>query len=106
MLRALSRIGREMTEGSMDIMTDAEKETIDDQVTDMRKRAAEAKESGDTRLANKLFQKEQELLAKVVGKSSLKILVISFFLQRKKLMVLNRSATRSGVFQENLALLS
>ncbi len=69
MLRALARVGREMNEGSMDIMTDAEKETIDDQVKDVRKRAAEAKDAGDTRLANKLFSQEQELLAKVVGKT-------------------------------------
>lgn len=69
MLRALARIGREMNEGSMDVMTDSEKETIDDQVIDMRKRAAEAKNEGNTRLANKLFGQEQELLAKVVGKT-------------------------------------
>ena len=68
MLRALSRIGREMNEGSMDVMTDSEKETIDDQVKDVRKRAAEAKDEGNTRLANKLFSQEQELLSKVVGK--------------------------------------
>ncbi len=69
MLRALARVGREMSEGGIDIMTDAEKETVDDQVKDMRKRANDAKEAGDTRLANKLFGKEQELLAKVVGRT-------------------------------------
>ena len=68
MLRALARVGREMSEGSMDIMTDAEKETIDDQITDVRQRAADAKDEGKTRLANKLFAEEQALLAKVVGK--------------------------------------
>ncbi len=69
MLRGLARIGRETNEGGIDIMTDAEKETIDDQVVDMRKRANDAKEAGDTRLANKLFSKEQELLEKIVGKT-------------------------------------
>lgn len=71
MLRALARIGREMSEGSMDVMTEGERETIDDQVIDVRKRAAEAKDEGNTRLANKLFKQEQELLAKVVGKKSI-----------------------------------
>lgn len=69
MLRALARIGREMSEGSMDILTEGERETIDDQVKDVRKRANEAKESGDTRLANKLFKQEQELLTQIVGKT-------------------------------------
>ena len=69
MLRALLRIGREMSEGSMDVLTENERETIDDQVKDLRKRANEAKESGDTRLANKIFKQEQELLTKVVGKT-------------------------------------
>ncbi|KKK86982.1 hypothetical protein LCGC14_2757810, partial [marine sediment metagenome] len=68
MLRALARIGREMSEGSMDVMTENERETIDDQVKDVRKRADEAKEEGNTRLANKLFKEEQDLLTKVVGK--------------------------------------
>lgn len=68
MLRALARIGREMSEGSMDVMTENERETIDDQVKDARKRAAEAKDEGNTRLANKFFKQEQELLTRVVGK--------------------------------------
>ncbi len=68
MLRGLARIGREMDAGSMDVMTDSEKETIDDQVLDVRQRAADAKDEGNTRLANKLFKEEQELLSKVVGK--------------------------------------
>ena len=68
MLRALARIGREMSSGNMDVMTETERDTIDDQVQDTRKRAADAKDAGDTRLANKLFKEEQELLAKVVGK--------------------------------------
>ena len=69
MLRALARIGREMNEGSMDVLTEDERETIDDQVKDVRKRANDAKEEGNTRLANKLFKQEQELLTKVVGKT-------------------------------------
>lgn len=67
MLRALGRIGREMSEGVMDIMTDTEKETLEDQVKDVRKRADEAKNKGETRLANKLFAEEQKLLARLVG---------------------------------------
>ncbi len=69
MLRGLARLGLEMNEDSIDNMTDAEKETIDDQIKDVRKRASEAKEEGNTRLANKLFGQEQELLSKVVGKT-------------------------------------
>ena len=68
-LRGLARLGLEMNEGSIDNMTDAEKETVDDQIKDVRKRAAEAKDEGNTRLANKLFGQEQELLSKVVGKT-------------------------------------
>ena len=68
MLRALAKVGREMSEGSMDLLTEGERDTIDDQIKDVRKRANEAKEAGDTRLANKLFKNEQELLAKIVGK--------------------------------------
>jgi len=67
MLRGLARIGREMSEGSMEILTENERETLDDQVKDLRKRADEAKNKGETRLANKLFQEEQALLSKLVG---------------------------------------
>lgn len=67
MLRGLAKIGREMSEGNVDVMTDQERETIDDQIKDVRQRAADAQSKGDTRLANKLFAQEQELLKKVVG---------------------------------------
>ena len=69
MLRSMARVGREMSEGSMDVMTDGEKETISDQVQEVRKRIAAAKDEGNSRLANKLFQDEQGLLTKMVGKT-------------------------------------
>lgn len=68
MLRMLAHIGREMSEGSLESLSEAERDTLDDQVRDVRKRAAEAKGRGETRLANKLFKEEQALLSKIVGR--------------------------------------
>ncbi len=68
MLRMLARIGREMSEGSMDVLTAGEKETINDQIEDLRSRSAEAMNEGKTRLANELYQQEQALLNKISGR--------------------------------------
>ena len=67
MVRMLVRIGREMNEKGVDLMTDTERGRLDDQIQDVRDRAAKAASEGNTRLANKLFQEEQALLAKIVG---------------------------------------
>ena len=69
MLRIFSVIGREMSEGSLGpSLTDDEKDTVADEVRDIRKQIAEAQESGDSKRADQLYQKEQKLLKKMGNK--------------------------------------
>lgn len=70
MIRMLVRIGREINEGPSELLTSSERDTLEDQVTDVRKRAADAKDRGETRLANKLFADEQALLRKLIPNQS------------------------------------
>lgn len=64
-VRLFAAIGREMTEGSLGpTMTTAEIETLDDQVRELRKQIDEAQKSGDSKRANLLYQREQNMLAR------------------------------------------
>jgi len=68
MLRIFSIIGREMAEGSLGpVLTDAERDTVEDQISDVRKEIVEAQDKGDSKRANKLYQKEQALISKKQG---------------------------------------
>lgn len=68
MLKALASIGREMQEGGMapPLSADAA-EQAEEQLRDLRKKQAEAKQAGDSKRANKLYQDEMALIAKVKG---------------------------------------
>lgn len=68
MLKLFSVIGREMSEGVLgSTMTESEMDTAEDQISDIRKQIAEAQSAGDSKKANRLFQKEQALIAKIKG---------------------------------------
>src|SRR3990172_5844507 len=70
MLRIFSVIGREMSEGTLGpALSDDERDTVNDQVKDVRKQIAEAQESGNSKRADQLYAKEQKMLAKMGNKS-------------------------------------
>lgn len=68
MLRVFAAIGREMSEGSLGpTLTDSEKDSLDEQIRNVRSQQQEAQSSGDSKRANKLYQQEQALIAKKGG---------------------------------------
>lgn len=68
MLRLFSVIGREMSEGSLGpAISDSERETIDEQITDIRAKVSAANNEGNSKLANQLYHKELALIAKRDG---------------------------------------
>ena len=71
-VRMFAAIGREMSEGSIGpTLTDSEKDTVDDQIRNVRAQVAEAQASGDSKRANKLYQNEQALIAKREGSKAI-----------------------------------
>lgn len=67
-VKLFSIIGREMAEGSLGpSLTDGERENLEDQIRDTRKQISEAQGEGDSKRANRLYQKEQALIAKTKG---------------------------------------
>lgn len=61
-------IGREMAEGTLGpTLTDSERETLDEELTRLRKDQSAAQQDGDSKRANMLYQREQALLAKRDG---------------------------------------
>ena len=67
-VKLFSIIGREMDEGTLGpTLTESERETLGDQIRDVRKQIADAQSDGDSRRANQLYQKEQNLIAKTKG---------------------------------------
>ena len=67
-IEAFAAIGREMGEGSLGgAMTDSERDTLDDQIRNVRKEIETAQVERDSKRANSLYQKEQALLAKQKG---------------------------------------
>jgi len=68
MLRLFSVIGREMSEGTLGpALSENERDTVADQITEVRKQIEEAQGKGNSKLANSLYTKEQRLLAKMGG---------------------------------------
>ena len=68
MVRLFAAIGREMSEGSLGpVLTDSERDTMGDELRNVRKQISEAQTEGDSKRANKLYQKEQSLIAKMEG---------------------------------------
>lgn len=68
LVKLFAVVGREMAEGTLGpTLTESEAETIDGQIKDLRTQQAEAQSSGNSKLANTLYQKEQALIAKRSG---------------------------------------
>ncbi len=68
MLRALAAAGREMAEGGLvPPMTESDAEQAQSELTMIREQIAKAQGDGNTKEANRLFAKEQALLAKTQG---------------------------------------
>jgi len=66
--RMFAAIGRDMSEGGLGpVLSESEADTIEEEVRDVRKQIAEAQAEGDSKRANKLFAREQSLLAKIKG---------------------------------------
>lgn len=71
-VRMFAAIGREMSEGSLGpTLTESEKDTVDDQIRNVRAQVAEAQSVGDSKRANKLYQQEQALIAKREGSKAI-----------------------------------
>lgn len=66
MSKLFAVIGREMAEGPS-VLTGSDLDTAEDQIKDIRKQIGEAQAKGDSKLANKLFASEQNLIAKMKG---------------------------------------
>lgn len=61
-------IGREMGEGSLGPnISEDERDTMQEQLTEIRAKQAEASAKGDSKTANRLYQKEQALIVKMDG---------------------------------------
>lgn len=72
MMKLMARVGREMDEGSMgDVLSGNERDSLETQVRELREKQSEAKDKGDNRLADKLYQQEQEILKKMHGNQAI-----------------------------------
>lgn len=72
MLRMFAVFGREMSEGSLGpVLTNDERETMSESLTELRGKIAAATERGDSKTANALYQSEQKLIAKMNGNKRL-----------------------------------
>ena len=68
MMKIFAAFGREMAEGSLGpSMTESERGTMQDQLVELRARMSDASQKGDTKTANRLYQEEQGLIAKMDG---------------------------------------
>lgn len=71
-VKLFSVIGREMSEGTLGpTLSESERETVDDQIRDVRKQISEAQNEGDSKRANRLYEKEQSLIAKTRGNKAI-----------------------------------
>ena len=67
-VRLFATLGLEMSEGTLGpVLTDAERDTLDEQIESTRKQISEAQRVGDNKKANRLYQQEQALIAKQKG---------------------------------------
>lgn len=70
MMKMLASIGREMGEGTLGVVTDGERDTIQEQITEVRAKAEKAHADGNRDLANKLSEKERELISRLGKKAA------------------------------------
>ena len=67
-VKLFSIIGREMAEGSLGpALTESERETVEEEIRGVRNEIDEAQSQGDSKRANRLYQKEQKLIARQRG---------------------------------------
>ena len=72
LMRVFAKIGREMGEGTLgSVMTEGERDAADTQLRDLRKQIQTAQGEGDNARANKLYQQEQALIAKLGGNNNI-----------------------------------
>lgn len=72
MLKMLAKIGRESSEGGLGgVVSESQRDTIQGQIDSLRKSIAEAQNSGDSRKANELYQREQNLIAQLQGNKAI-----------------------------------
>lgn len=72
MLEALAKIGRESDEDrNLGAVSDGERQTINDQIGDLRDKAAKARAKGDTQEANRFYRDEMALIGKRDGNKSI-----------------------------------
>ena len=64
-VKMFASIGKEMGEGTLGPISEGQSETISEEIEAVRKQIAEAQGEGNSKKANKLFQKEQALLEKL-----------------------------------------
>ena len=70
MVRVFAAIGREMAEGTLSpALNDSERDTVENEVADVRRQIGEAQSAGDSQKANRLYQREQALIAKMGNRS-------------------------------------
>lgn len=68
LVRALAKVGREMSEGSLgDVMTDADRDRTQTELSDITESIEKAQAKGDNDEANRLYQKQMALIAKMNG---------------------------------------
>ena len=65
MIQLFAGLGREMKESGLATMSDSERDNAQDQLESIRKQITEAQSNRDTKKANSLYQKEQELLERM-----------------------------------------
>src|SRR3990167_7976372 len=67
-VKLFSVIGREMAEGTLGpTLSESESETVEGEIRDVRKQQSEVQLNGDSKVANRLYQREQALIAKMKG---------------------------------------
>lgn len=68
MLRPLAKLGREMQEGTpMGALTGDERDSAESELQEIRDKIKAAQNKGDNKTANKLYQQEQAMIAKMDG---------------------------------------
>lgn len=69
MLKLFATVGREMGEGSLGgVATESERDAVETEIRQLREKQDEAQKRGDSKEANRLYQKEQEAIARLGNK--------------------------------------
>lgn len=72
MMKIFSVFGREMSEGSLGpTLTEGQRDTMQDQLSEIRDKITTASIKGDSKAANRFYQAEQKLIAQMNGNKSI-----------------------------------